>query len=497
MKIKIFNAETRESEVLLHGNNKQKLNKFILFALCLCAPALIFSVNLRAQIAVRGETVHTMAGEPLTNGVILIGANGKIEAVGAASQVKIPANYRVISAKVVTPGLIDAHTVIGLNGYLNQPHEQMALDASSPMQPELRAIDAYNPEERLVEWVRGLGVTTLHTGHQPSALVSGQTMIVKTTGKTVEEAALVPTAMIAVTIGDAALAGQGRSPGTRAKQAAMLRAELIKAQEAVRRSAASRTNQTNQTQTTTTTRPADARNNDNSPNVSNPNSLATNPPPSTGAATAATPTTTAQATQTTQTAQTSATSSVVIDLRGDMMQRVVRREIPLLVTAQRAQDIMTALRIAQEFNVRIVLDGASEAHLVLDEIKASGFPVVVHPTMARAGGETENLSMETASKLKRAGIPFALQSGFEGYVPKTRIVLFEAAIAAANGLSQREALASVTIDAAKIIGLDGRIGSLVVGKDADLAMFDGDPFEYTTHCVGTIINGRVVSEITR
>ena len=131
--------------------------------------------------------------------------------------------------------MIDAHTVIGLNGYLNQPHDQMALENSSPIQPELRAIDAYNAEEKLIEWVRSFGVTTIHTGHAPSALVSGQTMIAKTFGKTVEDAVIVPTAMIAVTFGEAALAGQGKSPGTRAKQAAMLRAELIKAQEAVRK----------------------------------------------------------------------------------------------------------------------------------------------------------------------------------------------------------------------------------------------------------------------
>jgi imidazolonepropionase-like amidohydrolase len=115
----------------------------------------LFAINVRcAQIAVKGETVWTMTGEPLDERR-RADQNGKIEAVGAASQVKIPANYRVINAKVVTPGLIDAHTVIGLNGYLNQPHDQMALDASAPMQPELRAIDSYNPEEKLVEWVRG------------------------------------------------------------------------------------------------------------------------------------------------------------------------------------------------------------------------------------------------------------------------------------------------------------------------------------------------------
>ena len=123
-----------------------------------------------------------MAGEPITNGVVLV-KDGKIEAVGPASQISIPAGYRTISAKVVTPGLIDAHSVIGLNGYLNQPHDQMALDGSATVQPELRAIDAYNSEEKLIEWVRGLGVTTIHTGHQPSALISGQTMIAKTVGK--------------------------------------------------------------------------------------------------------------------------------------------------------------------------------------------------------------------------------------------------------------------------------------------------------------------------
>ena len=89
---------------------------------------------------------------------------------------------------MVTPGLIDAHTVVGLAGYLNQPHDQEQVEASAPIQPELRAMDAYNPEERLVAWVRGYGITTLHTGHGPQALVSGQTMIVKTAGRDVDAA---------------------------------------------------------------------------------------------------------------------------------------------------------------------------------------------------------------------------------------------------------------------------------------------------------------------
>jgi len=121
--------------------------------------------------------------------------------------------------------------------------------------------------------------------------------------------------------------------------------------------------------------------------------------------------------------------------------------------------------------------------------------VIVHPTMRRAGGggETENLSFETAATLAKAGIPIALQSGYESYVPKTRVVLFEAGLAAAHGLSFPQALAAITIDAAKIIGVADRVGSLEVGKDADIAIFDGDPFEYTTHCTGVMIDGQVMS----
>jgi imidazolonepropionase-like amidohydrolase len=482
-----FNAKTqrrKDAKFIKQFGKKVLLFTFSSFAsLRLCVFALIvfftiLTININAQIAVKGETVWTMAGEPITNGVVLVN-NGVIEAVGSADLIRIPANYKILSAKVVTPGLIDAHTVIGLNGYLNQPHEQMALDASSPMQPELRAIDAYNAEEKLIEWVRQFGVTTIHTGHQPSALISGQTMIAKTFGKTVDDVTITPLAMIAVTLGDSALASGGRSPGTRAKQAAMLRSELLKALEAVRKAESARTAQT--TNQTTSNNPRN--NNDNSPNKSNPNSSLNNPPTANNQNAAAQTTT--------------SSSPPTADLRSEIFQKVIRREIPLLVTAHRAQDIMTALRIAKEFNIKIVLDGASEAHLILDKIKASGFPVIVHPTMYRAGGETENLSMETASKLKTAQIPFALQSGYEGYVPKTRVVLFEAALAAANGLSKRDALATITIDAARILGLASRIGSIEKGKDADLAMYDGDPFEYTSHCIGTIINGRIVSEVIR
>ncbi|MBN9662680.1 MAG: amidohydrolase family protein [Acidobacteria bacterium] len=379
-----------------------------------------------AQIAIQGETVYTMAGAPLKNAVVLV-RDGKIERVttGAA-----PAGYKVMKAKVVTPGLIDAHAVLGLSGYLNQPQDQDQIENSAPMQPELRAIDAFDPKERLIEWVRGFGVTTIHTGHGQGILISGQTMIIKTNAETADQA-MVPAAMIAATLGNDARAGQGKSPGTRSKMIAMLRAELIKAQEAAKK------------------------------------------------------------------ASDKDKKDTARDLRLEAFVKLVNREMPLLITVHKDNDILTALRLAKEFNLKVVLDGVADAPEVLAQIKASGYPVILHPTMQRSSGDAENLSMETAGKLAAAGVPFALQSGFEGYVPKTRVVLWEAAIAAANGLAADKALGSITIDAARLLGVEKRVGSLEAGKDADLAMYDGDPFEYTTHCVGVLIDGKVVSETAR
>jgi imidazolonepropionase-like amidohydrolase len=176
---------------------------------------------------------------------------------------------------------------------------------------------------------------------------------------------------------------------------------------------------------------------------------------------------------------------------------VLKGERPLLVSVHKANDILSAIRLAKEFNIRMVLDGVADAHLVLDELKSSGFPVILHPTMARSFGDTENLSVETASKLREKGIFFAFQSGFESYVPKTRVVLWEAAVAAANGLPFEQALAGVTIDAARLLGIENRVGSLEAGKDGDVALYDGDPFEYTSHCTGVVVSGKVVSEEPR
>jgi imidazolonepropionase-like amidohydrolase len=394
--------------------------RFLKQLLLLPAFLLVFSFTSEAQIAVKGETVYTMAGQPISNGVVLI-KDGKIERVG--SGISIPSNYKVYEAKVVTPGFIDAHSVVGLAGHLNVDSDQDQLETSNPIQPELRAIDAYNAQEALVGFLRDNGVTTVHTGHGPGALISGQTMIIKTTGSTVNKNLIEASKMLAFTLGDN-LSRAFSTPGTRAKGIAMLRQELIKAQSYLEK-----------------------RNGE---------------------------------------------EDYSKDLGMEALAELLEGKKTALVTVHKANDIMSAIRLQEEFGFPMVLDGVAEAYMVIDEIKSRGYSVTIHPSMIRPGGDAKNASMETAAKLYEAGIPIAFQSGFEGYVPKTRVVHYEAGVAAANGLGKDNALKVLTIDAAKILGIDNRVGSLERGKDADLVMFNGDPLEYITNITGVIINGEKV-----
>lgn len=397
-------------------------------ARALSVAVIAFLVSLlagpaHAQIAVTADTVYTMAGEPIVDGVVLM--NGRtIEAVGPSAEISVPDAYRSVEATVVTPGLIDARSTVGLSGIYNVESDQMQLETSSPMQPELRAIDAYNAREELVSWVRSLGVTTVHTGHGPGAVISGQTMIVKTNGRTIDEAVVDSTAMLAMTIGPS-VSQNFESPGTRAKAVAMLRQKLIEAQQY-----------------------RDGQSGDNPPSR---------------------------------------------DLGMEVLVDVLEGDVPALITAHRARDIMTALRLQEEFGFELVLDGAAEAYLVTEQVSAAGVPVIVHPPMIRTYGAAENAAFTTPGVLHAAGIPIAFQSGYEAYVPKTRVALFEAAVAVGNGLPRDVALRALTIDAAQLLGLSDQIGSIEKGKHADLVLYSGDPFEYTTQVCTVIIDGRIAS----
>jgi imidazolonepropionase-like amidohydrolase len=379
----------------------------------------------QAQVAIKAETVYTVSGTPIRNGVVLI-KNGKIEDVGAG--LAIPAGYKLYEAKAVTPGFVDARSLVGISGAMNIPTDQDQLEKSNPIQPDLRAIDAYNPEESLVKVVRDYGVTTMHTGHGIGALVSGQTMIVKTKPGTVETVTILPLCMLAMTLGPS-VESNYTSPGTAAKQVAMIRTELLKAQ----------TYQKKQGDKDSTKRPA-------------------------------------------------------TDLKMDVLVKLLTGEIKAMITANSSIDIMSAIRLAREFNLKLVLDGAAEAYRLIPEIKAAKAEIVLHATMARNGGDMVNMNRESAAILTTAGLPVSIESGFEAYVPKTRVLLFEAGQAMVHGLSFDDALKTITLNPAKLLGVEKRVGSIQKGKDADLVLFNGDPFEYLTKVCGVFIEGVAVKE---
>jgi imidazolonepropionase-like amidohydrolase len=402
-----------------------------ILALAACSAAGAAEVEL----AVRGARVLPVSSAPIEDGMVLI-SGGRIAWVGKASAAKVPPGVTVLEAEVVTPGIVDAHSVVGLAGIYNsdrgQVQDQDQIETSDPVQPSLRAIDAYDPLEPLVAWARSFGVTTVHTGHGPGAVVSGQTLLAKTRGDTVAEAVLRPEAALAVTLGGD-VSRNFESPGTRAKTVADLREALVGAREYADKVAKKK-------------------------DKDEPHER---------------------------------------DLAKETLARVLAGETPLLVTAHRATDIATALRLEQEFGFELWLDGAAEAYRMLDEIREAGVPVLLHPTMMRAHGEARNAAFDTAAALARAGIPFAIQSGFEGYVPKTRVVLHEAAAAVHAGLPSDAALRAITLEPARILGLDDRVGAIAPGLDADLVLFDGDPFEYTTHACRVLIEGTIVSDVCR
>ena len=394
----------------------------------LAAPCSLLAFPASAQLALRADTVYTMAGAPIVDGVVLV-ENGRIREVGPAGRVRIPDGWRVLTGRVATPGLIDARATVGLTGLLNQRQDQDHLDRGAAVQPELRALDAYNPQDSLVAYLRSFGITTVHTGHSAGALAAGTTAVFRTVGTTADGAALVPEAMVALTLGEEAT-GEAPFPGTRARAVAALRADFLRAADYARRRAGA------------------------------------DPP--------------------------------ARDLKLDALAALLDGSRVALVSAHRAHDIGAALRLQREFGFRMVLDGGAEAYLVLDDLRAAGVPVAVHPTMMRAGGAAENVSMDTPARLHAAGLPFAFTSAFEGYVPKVRVVLFEASVAVGQGgLPRAAALHALTAGAARLLGLDARLGSLAPGLDADVVLWDGDPLEYTTHACTVVVGGVVTDETCR
>ena len=383
------------------------------------------------DLAVRGDVVYPVRGEPIENGVVLV-RDGQIAEVGGMDEVRIPSGYTVIKGKAVTPGLIDGLSQVGLTGIWNNDGADQDHRERGRVNPQLRAIDAYNSWEPLVGWLREHGVTTVQIGPSPGGLVAGRAAVVQTLAQAPDSVAIESDGAMVFTLGEAAQRGDG--PGSRMGTAADIRQALTRAKEYGERR-----------QLPLADRPEQ-------------------------------------------------------DLGLDALVDVLSGERRAVFVAHRADDLLTALRIRDEFGLQMTLAGASEAYLVREQLAEARVPVLVGPVMIRnpsLESETANASFENAALLAEAGVPVGFTGGFEGYVPKVRVVLWEAAIAAANGLGRERTLEALTYAPAAFLGIEEKLGSIEAGKQADLVVFDGDPFETTSHVCTVIVNGSVVSDTCR
>jgi imidazolonepropionase-like amidohydrolase len=376
--------------------------------------------------------IHTVAHGTITDGVIIV-KDGKITHVGKTDDLpfKLRPDVPYLRAAVVTPGLIDAHTSVGLSGAFNLKEDQDQDEASDPNQADLRVLDGFNPNEPLLEFLRSQGITTIHAVPGRSNVIAGQTGVFRTSGVTAEKMALRFPAGILVNLGEVPKSAYpNKLPTTRMGTASLVRTAFTQARNYQTKRAAAK---------------GDANK---------------------------------------EPARNAKLEALGLGLEGT---------VPVIFAAHRADDIQTALRLAKEFKLKSRVDLATEGYLMADALAEAKVPVVVHPTMQRAATmETYNSSLCNAMALADKKVPLAIGTGFEGYVPKTRVVRQEAAMAMVNGLGRDRALSAITLDAAKILGIDDTRGSIESGKAADLVLYDGDPFEHATHVVRTIQEGRVV-----
>ena len=382
-----------------------------------------------AKLAIFAQHVHTGNKGTIESGVVVV-EGGRITAVGKRSEVNVPDDAQRIKTVVITPGLIDTHTVVGLSGKFNVPADQDQDESSDPNQADLRVLDGLNPDEPLLDFLRQNGVTVIHAVPGRVNVIAGQTGIFRTTGHTAAKMTVKFPAGVLVNLGEVPKATYpAKGPGTRMAVAGLVRTAFAQAKDySAKRGSA----------------PDDKK------------------PP--------------------------------LNAKHEALAATLDGKLPGWFSAHRADDLMTGLRLAEEFKLRLVLDLATEAYLVADPIAAAKVPVAVHPTMQRVGSsmETLNTFVGNAAVLADKGTLVTIGTGFEGYVPKTRVLRFEMAMAAVNGLGMERALRAVTIDAAKLLGIDDRFGSIEVGKVADLVLYDGDPFEHATHVTHTLVDGKVV-----
>ena len=357
---------------------------------------------------------------------------GKIVAIGET--VNAPAGCEVVDAKgnLVCPGFIDAHTHIGLHEEAVRWEGADYNEMSGPVTPEMRAIDAINPNDEAFDVALAGGVTTAITGPGSANVIGGTFCAIKLSGDNVDDMILRPAVAMKIAMGENPKGCYGQNgrklPITRMGVAALLRGTLAKAKKYAADIEAAK---------------AEGK-----------------PAP--------------------------------FDFQMEAMLPVIRKEIPLKAHAHRADDILTVLRVCKEFDVDVTLDHVTEGHLIVDKLVDAGKPVLVGPSLgSKSKFELKEKSFATPGILNKAGLEVCIITDAP-VIPLNYLPLC-AGLAVREGLDEDAAWRAITINPAKVAGIADRVGSLEVGKDADFAIWSGDPLrDIQARAQQVFVNGEPV-----
>ncbi|MCT4566334.1 MAG: amidohydrolase [Maledivibacter sp.] len=382
------------------------------------------------MLLIKNGKVFTMEGKVFEQASILV-ENGKIKEIG--ENIVAPLDAQVIDAQgsIVTPGFVDAHCHLGMwedsIGFEGADGNEM----TDPVTPHLRAIDAINPLDRTFEESRQGGVTCAATGPGSANVIGGQFAAIKTYGDRIDDMIVKEPLAMKCAFGEnpkRVYNEKNKAPMTRMATAAILRETLMKANEYKEK--------------------LEAAGDDKS-------------------------------------------KKPALDVKMEAMIGVLNGEIPLKAHAHRADDILTSIRIAKEFGVKLTLEHCTEGHLIAHHIKNENLPAIVGPSFGdRSKFELKNLTFETPGVLSKAGVKVAIMTDHP-VIPLHHLGLC-AALAVKAGMDEEEALKAITINPAEILEVDDKIGSLKEGKDADIVIWSHHPFEIKAEVLYTIINGEVV-----
>jgi imidazolonepropionase-like amidohydrolase len=383
-----------------------------------------------SAVAIVGGLVVPITGEPIDGGTVLI-VDGKIAAVGR--DVSVPDGAQVIDAAGgwVLPGFVEAHGHVGVHeegeGWAGQDSNEL----TEPVTAHVRALDAINPADIGFRDAISGGVLAVNVNPGSGNPIGGQTAALKTWGRTVDEMLLKAPAGMKSALGEnpkRVYSQQKKTPSTRLGTAAVIRGALVDAANYLRRIEAEQD------------KPEDER------------------------------------------------KPIDRDLKLEALGKVLRREIPWRQHCHRADDIATGLRIADEFGYRLVIDHGTEAHLLADILAARNIPVIIGPLLtSRSKVELRNRSLANPGKLAAAGVTIAITTDHP--VVPIHFLAYQAGLAVKHGLDRDTALQALTINPARIVGIDDRLGSIEPGKDADLVVWSGDPLDVPSRVERAFVDG--------